>query len=176
MRVARIIVVSVSLLLMCAAAFAAPARLSLGDAVATGDHFVIPVYVEGNVAKLEAMAFRVNYPHASVASATVRRAGITAAASPLFETSVNAPDAVGFIASFNQAVAESSNLERTQIAEVEVTLAPGAPADMELSLDPALSTLGQKDGANMLSVAKGTLSLGGVKVDRGTGRSRAIEH
>lgn len=162
-------------LLLCGAAFAAPARLSLGDATVSGDHFVVPIYVEGNVARLEALALRVNYPHEAFASASMHRAGIAAGPAPLFETSVNGKDAVGFIASFDQAVAESSNLDRSVIAEIEFTLAPNAPNALQLSLDPAICTLGEKSGTNMLSVANGMLTVSGASIDRG-GRSRSAEH
>jgi hypothetical protein len=53
---------------------------------------------------------------------------------------------------------------------------PNAPRDLQITLDPALCTLGEKSGMNMLSVANGMLVVTGTSIDRGTGRSRAARH
>ena len=163
-------------LLMCATLYAAPARLSFGDASASGDHFTIPIYAEGNVARLEAMALRVNYPRGAIVSATMHRAGLTAGPKPMFETAVEGPDSIVLLASFSQPVAESADLGRSVIAEVELTFAPSAPRDLQITLDPALCTLGEKSGMNMFSVANGTLVVTGTSIDRAAGRNRAARH
>jgi Dockerin type I domain/NHL repeat len=63
------------------------ARLTIGEGhLTSGRRVLVPVYAEASGLDVQAMAMRIEFSLAAVESAVIRRAGVTAGATPLFES------------------------------------------------------------------------------------------
>lgn len=116
-------------------------------------------------AAIQAFALRVRaLPAGSVTAMTIRRAGVAATRTPLFESAPATADGAAFLVSFEEAKAPLvgfSGRDGTILAEVEVRLAAKLPPGtvIDLRLDPALSVLGNQAGTIEENTANGGLRL-----------------
>lgn len=188
-------VVVVAAIAMVAAAVPVGAQtvVSLGSAMAPagGATVVVPIHVrvasggllgpdQPNGRAIQGLAFKVVYsPAEAVAAVKVRRAGITAGLSPLFETSPRAQGSVTMLVSFDESnqripFTTSGEGDGDLVGEVEVTLAPNV-ADgtiIKLSLDRGTSALSNQAGTIVETAMNGQLQLrdGEITVGRAVRR------
>ncbi|MEA2570290.1 MAG: hypothetical protein QOI24_2291 [Acidobacteriota bacterium] len=166
--------------------FAATDILSLGTVSAMqGTTVVVPVYVrdasgttlgvdQPAASRIQAVGLRVSFsPSTSVKNATFRRAGIASAKTPLYERSMQAQNGAptGYVASFAQStnpLAFTLNGPSGDvIGELEVTLAPNAPAGLlQIPIDASSATLSNQGGSLLETPGNGKLTIfaGGINV------------
>jgi len=152
--------------------------VTLGSAVAPagGATVIVPVYVRmaggGQLGPdqpsgyaAQGLALKVVYaPVEAVAAIKIRRAGVTAPLSPLFETFVRSRDGVAMIVSFQESTQRipltlSSDGLGDTVAEVEVSLAPDVREGTVVTLrfDRKTSALSNQAGTVLESAANGHL-------------------
>jgi hypothetical protein len=124
-------------------------------------------------AGIQAFALRVRaLPEGAITSMTLRRSGVAAERTPLFESTPPAPGGAALLVSFEEGrepLLSFSGQRGTIIAEIEARLAAGlVPGTrIDLRLDPAVSVLGNQAGTIEESAANGTLRLrdGAIRID-----------
>jgi hypothetical protein len=116
--------------------------------------------------RIGALAFRVRaLPAGAVAALVVRRAGVLAGDSPLFEARPASADGVSLVVAFDPARDPlrlgTGGTERQVIAALEVTLQRGlAPGTrIELRLDPEVTVLSNRAGTVSETPGNGWLRL-----------------
>jgi hypothetical protein len=167
--------------LAAGATAAAPLRseLAVGEAVgAAGKTVVVQVKLRDRPGtplgfdrpfgeRIQALALKVRcLPEGAVEAVQVRRAGATAALTPLFEARPVVAGTASLLVSFDEARAPlptqaTARGERLTVARVEVRLARGlAPGTVvELRLDPEVTTVGNQAGTVAETVGNGWLSI-----------------
>jgi hypothetical protein len=127
--------------------------------------------------RIQSYSIKVDYsPAASVQSVTFARAGITASLTPAFESTPSAPGSISALDTFQ----ESTNLipftlnataPGNQIGVLHFALAASAaPGTITLTLDAALSQLGNESGTTTETTAATNLALvnGSITVNPST--------
>jgi len=116
--------------------------------------------------RIESYSIKVDYsPAADVQSVTFARAGITAPLTPAFESMPSAPGSISLIDSFSESTnlipfTLNAALPGDQIGVLHFVLAAGAaPGTITLTLDSALTQLGDQTGTVHEAVASSNLTL-----------------
>jgi hypothetical protein len=152
--------------------------VTVGNVIATSAIVDVPVYIRDTSgtpvgvdqppgSKLQAYSIKVDYaPAASIASAGMARAGITASLTPLSEFAPVSPGSTSLIDDFYEPtnpVPFTSNavLPGNQVAHILVQLSPSVTPGsvITLTLDPILTTVSNDGGTTTETVANGNLAL-----------------
>jgi hypothetical protein len=148
--------------------------LTLGaDLAPSGGAVTIPVSIRdtsstplgsdaGGSNGIRGFAFKVFFPAASVASVSFARAGVAAAVTPLYETTLQGSGWISYVASFDQALDFTLDAAApgNRIGTLTVTLQSVAPGTIAaLTFDPPAATLSNLAASVVETVANGNLSL-----------------
>ncbi len=140
-----------------------PVTVSLRDLAGT------PLGVDqGGANRVQAFAVAVRFsPPGAVASAVVVRSGVTAAATPIFESTVGGTDSLTWIGSFNEtanplAFTQPPAAEGDPFLTLRLSLAPTLPAGavVTVSFDPVETSLSNRGGTVSEAESDGRLLLG----------------
>jgi hypothetical protein len=164
--------------LLLAAVAQAQDVLTLGSGQAAASGSVgIPVYVRdvsgtplgvdaGGGKRIQGIAFKVLFPTELVQSVSFARTGVTAAPSPLFQSTPSGADYASVLLSFSEsasplALGLNAGAPGNQIGTLTVTLKPAVPAGSTalLTLHPASAMLSNQAGTTSETVANGNLAL-----------------
>jgi hypothetical protein len=166
--------------------FAASDTLTVGTLTATsGSVAAVPVYVRDNGGsplgmdqstdnRIQAFGFKVTFsPTSAVSAATFTRGGVLQGLTPLYETVLTPPGAVGYVGSFAQSTnpvpfdlnaAAPGNL----IGNLNVTIPQGVAAGttITLTVEPVTATLSNQAGTvdetgnnGKLAITNGTITI-----------------
>jgi len=152
------------------------------DPLVPGSQVIMPVYVRDVSATLlgvdagpnfgiQSLAFTFEYsPASAIAAIDVKRAGITATLSPLFETEVFAGNRHSWIAAFDESASPlpftlNAAAPGDVVAEIRITLAAGVAPDTLIRVDIVAPTaLGNQTAGFVETAANGFLRLSGGTV------------
>lgn len=167
-----------TLLLLTLAAFSASAQdvLTLGTgSAAPGGTASIPVSIvdrsgtplgSDSGGRIQGFAFKVLFPAATVASVSFTRAGVTAALTPLYESTLSGSGWMSYVVSFHETsnpipLLLNGSTPGDQVGTLNVTLQAGATAGSSapLTLHPPSAMFSNRAGTTAETVAAGTLAL-----------------
>ena len=157
--------------------------LTIGEAVGmAGGTISVPVSIRdvsgtplgadaGTGNRIQGLAFRVTWPAGVIASVTFAREGVAAAATPLFETTLQGSGWMSYVASFSETASPipftaNGAAPGDTVGELTITLvgqaAPGKAAT--LRIDPPFAMLSNQAGTIHETVASQSLALANGRV------------
>jgi hypothetical protein len=134
--------------------------ITLGTPVLRGGHYFVPVVMtsRGSVAP-QTMSLKLHVGGAAISDITVRRAGAAKDVPAIFETSQRSGMDVSYVVAYDPRGLTFDASRSAVVAEVEMA---GAGAELSLSIDPALTMLGNQAGTVKATVANGKLEVKGT--------------
>jgi hypothetical protein len=134
--------------------------ITLGTPVLRGGHYFVPVVMtsRGSVAP-QTMSLKLHVGDAAISDITVRRAGAAKDVPAIFETSQRSGMDVSYVVAYDPRGLTFDGSRSAVVAEVEIA---GAGAELSLSIDPALTMLGNQAGTVEATVANGKLEVKGT--------------
>ncbi len=133
--------------------------VSLGTPQLHDGRYVVPVLVSTGSGTAQAVSVKVRIAGLAdgAAGVTIHRAAALASLTPAFETTRESANAVSYIGSFG----ENAHLDGV-VAEIELDAPPAGT--LRLTLDSAVTTLGNATGTLEATVGNGTLTLHGTTI------------
>jgi hypothetical protein len=134
--------------------------ITLGTPVLRGGHYFVPVVMtsRGSVAA-QTMSLKLHVGGAAISDITVRRAGAAKDVPAIFETSQRSGMDVSYVVAYDPRGLTFDASRSAVVAEVEIA---GAGAELSLTIDPALTMLGNQAGTVKATVANGKLEVKGT--------------
>jgi hypothetical protein len=142
--------------------------VTLGEAAARGNHYVIPVIVTaGDGSDVpQALSLRVTFQGGAVRNTSIHRAGAASSLQPAFEISRHAADSLSYLLVLDRhrgGLAFRDGERSTVVAEIELD-ARGSER-VSIDVDPALTLLSDASGTQTATVAARTLNVRGTVLE-----------
>jgi hypothetical protein len=142
--------------------------VTLGEAEARGNHYVIPVIVTaGDGSDVpQALSLRVTFQGGAVRNTSIHRAGAASSLQPAFEISRPAADSLSYLLVLDRShggLVFRDGERSTVVAEIELDVR--GSERVSIDVDPALTVLSDASGTRTATVAARTLHVRGTVLE-----------
>jgi hypothetical protein len=144
--------------------------IALGKPVLRAGHYFVPVVMtsRGSVAP-QSMSLKVHVGGDSVGDVIVRRAGAAKDVPTVFETSRRSGNDVSYLVAYDPRGLTFDASRSAIVAEIEIA---GADANVNITIDPALTMLSNQGGTSKATVSNGHLEVRGTAAAGGDSSPR----
>jgi hypothetical protein len=144
--------------------------IALGKPVLRAGHYFVPVVMtsRGSVAP-QSMSLKVHVGGDAVGDVIVRRAGAAKDVPAVFETSRRSGNDVSYLVAYDPRGLTFDASRSAIVAEIEIA---GADANVNVTIDPALTMLSNQGGTSKATVSNGNLEVRGTAAAGGDSSPR----